>query len=204
MNRRVRTRIFIGMDTSTAANDVATGVTIDSGNGDRSIIAARDGDVGAFEALMNAGLARTYRMATAILGSEPDARDAVQDAWLAAWRRLPSLVDPAKFDAWVDRIVINACRATLRRRRRVREVPMVHGFDAEAGSPGPDQVVARHELERAFGRLTVEQRTILVLHHLEQRPLSAIAEVLAIPVGTAKSRLHSARMALERSLEAER
>jgi RNA polymerase sigma-70 factor, ECF subfamily len=192
------------MDTTTAIDDVATGVKIAFGDEEHSIAAARDGDVLAFEALMNAGLARTYRIATAILGSEPDARDAVQDTWLAAWRQLPSLVDPAKFDAWVDRIVVNACRASLRRRARVREVPMVDGFDAEAGLPGPDQVVARQVLERAFGRLTVEQRTILVLHHLEQRPLSAIAEVLAIPVGTAKSRLHSARMALERSLEAER
>ena len=192
------------MDTTTASDDVAAGVQIAFGNGERSIAAARDGDVRAFEAIMNAGLARTYRIATAILGSEPDARDAVQDAWVAAWRQLPSLVDPGKFDAWVDRIVVNACRATLRRRARVREVPMLDGFDAEAGAPGPDQIVARHELERAFGRLTVEQRTILVLHHLEQRPLRAIAEVLSIPVGTAKSRLHSARVALERSLEAER
>jgi len=153
---------------------------------------------------MEAGLARTYRIATAVLGSEPDARDAVQEAWLAAWRQLPRLLDPTKFDAWVDRIVVNACRMSLRRRARVLEIPMADGFDQAGNVPGPEQVVAQNELEEAFGRLTVEQRTILVLHHLEGRPLSAIAEVLAIPVGTAKSRLHAARLALERSLEAER
>ena len=191
------------METTPATDDVPARMTIALDNRARSIGAARDGDVRAFEALMEAGLARTYRLATAVLGSEPDARDAVQEAWLAAWRQLPSLVDPAKFDAWVDRIVVNACRMSLRRRGRVLEIPIADGFDLEASAPGPEQVVARHELEQAFGRLTVEQRTILVLHHLEQRPLGAIAEVLAIPVGTAKSRLHTARLALERALEAE-
>ena len=81
---------------------------------------------------------------------------------------------------------------------------MPDGFDAEAPHSAPDGVAERDALDRAFGRLTVEQRTILVLHHLEGRPLSAIAAALVIPVGTAKSRLHAARAALERLLEAER
>ena len=168
------------------------------------IEAALGGDVHAFDRLVLVHLPRTYRIALAILGSEADAGDAVQETWLAAWRHLPTLRDQARFDGWLDQILVNACRTSLRRRGRVREIPMPDGFDAEAPQPSPDQVVERDALDRAFGRLTIEQRTILVLHHLERQPLSAIAATLVIPVGTAKSRLHAARAALERVLETER
>jgi RNA polymerase sigma factor (sigma-70 family) len=165
---------------------------------------ALDGDLQAFDRLVLVHLPRTYRIALAILGSEADAGDAVQEAWLAAWRQLRTLRDPARFDAWLDQILVNACRMSLRRRGRVREIRMPEGFDAEAPQAALSQVAERDALDRAFGRLTVEQRTILVLHHLERRPLSAIAAALVIPVGTAKSRLHAARAALERVLETER
>jgi RNA polymerase sigma-70 factor (ECF subfamily) len=166
--------------------------------------AALDGDVRAFDRLVLFHLPRTYRIALAILGSEADAGDAVQEAWLAAWRQLPTLRDPARFDAWLDQILVNACRMSIRRRGRVREIPMPDGFDAGAPHAALNQVAERDALDRAFGRLTVEQRTILVLHHLERQPLATIAAALVIPVGTAKSRLHAARAALERVLETER
>ena len=168
------------------------------------IEAALDGDVHAFDRLVLLHLPTTYRIALAILGSEADARDAVQEAWLAAWRQLPTLRHPARFDGWLDQILVNACRMSLRRRGRLREIRMPDGFDPEAPQAELNQVAERDVLDRAFGRLTVEQRTILVLHHLERRPLSAIAAALVIPVGTAKSRLHAARAALERILETER
>jgi RNA polymerase sigma-70 factor, ECF subfamily len=166
--------------------------------------AALDGDVDAFDRLVLLHLPRTYRMSLAILGSDADAGDAVQDAWLAAWRHLSTLRDVGLFEAWLDQIVVNACRRSVRKRNRVREIRMPDGFDPAAPQPPPDQVAEREALDRAFGRLTVEQRTILVLHHLERRPVAAIATALAIPVGTAKSRLHTARAALERLLETER
>ena len=166
--------------------------------------AALDGDLQAFDRLVVVNLPRTYRIALAILGSEADARDAVQEAWLSAWRQLPTLRDAARFDGWLDQILVNACRMSLRKRGRVREIPMPDHYDAEAPHGALDHVLERDALDRAFGRLTVEQRAILVLHHLEQRPLSAIAAALVIPVGTAKSRLHAARAALERVLETER
>lgn len=162
------------------------------------------GDDAAFEALVLDRLPRTYRMALAILGSEADARDAVQETWVSVWRRMPSLRDPARFDAWLDQILVNACRTGLRKRGRVREIALVENFDIEAPQAGPDHFTEREALQRAFDRLSVEQRSLLVLHHLERRPLTAIAEVYGIPVGTAKSRLHAARSALERALEAER
>lgn len=169
-----------------------------------SLEAAVRGDSGAFEALMTARFERTTRIALAVLGSPEDARDAVQESWLTAWRALPSLRDRHRFDAWLDRIVVNSCRMAIRRRGRVREIAISDGFEAPTGEVGPDQVTERLALEHAFDRLPVGQRAILVLHHLEQRPLAQIAEVLGIPVGTAKSRLHTARIALEHALEAER
>jgi RNA polymerase sigma-70 factor (ECF subfamily) len=165
---------------------------------------AMAGDVSAFETLLAAHIERTHRLAQAVLGSALDARDATQEAWLAAWRQLPKLRDPERFDAWLDRIVVNACRMHARSHRRLREISMPEDFEQQVAGPGPDQLAERHQLEAAFGRLDIDQRTILVLHHLEQRPVADIAEVLHIPVGTAKSRLHGARAALERALEAER
>jgi RNA polymerase sigma-70 factor (ECF subfamily) len=166
--------------------------------------AASRGDDDAFESLVRSRLERTYRIALATLGSEADARDAVQETWVAVWRHLPSLTDPSRFDSWVDSIVVNSCRMTIRKRGRIREIALVDDLDRHASGPGPDDVPERDALDRAFGRLSVEHRSILVLHHLERQPVSAIAEMLRIPVGTAKSRLFAARTALERELEAER
>ena len=168
------------------------------------IEAARRGDETAFESLVTARIERTYRIALAILGSEADARDAVQDGWVAVWRKLPSLANDDRFDAWVDSIVVNACRMTIRKRRRVREITLVEDLDRHALEPGPDQFSEREALARAFGRLSVDHRAILVLHHLEDQPVAAIAARLGVPVGTAKSRLFAARAALQQNLEAER
>jgi len=170
----------------------------------RVVRAAMGGDVGAFETLLASRLERTHCVAQAVLGSALDAGDATQEAWLAAWRQLPRLRDPERFDAWLDHIVVNACRMQARKRRHLREISLPDTFDRQGDGPGPEQLAERHLLEAAFGRLDIDQRTILVLHHLEQRPLADIAEVLHIPVGTAKSRLHAARAALERALEGER
>jgi RNA polymerase sigma-70 factor (ECF subfamily) len=170
---------------------------------------ARAGDPDAFAVLIETRLERMYRLAMAILGHDADARDAVQDAMAATWRDLPSLRDPERFGAWSDRILVNACRLTLRRRARgrVREVALHPGGDL-ADPPGlpavapPDEVTAaQDELERAFEQLSIDERALLVLHHLDELPLAAIAERLGIPVGTAKSRLHHARRALERALD---
>src|SRR6478752_5287699 len=126
----------------------------------RLIAAAQAGDRQAFDALLTARLDRTYRTARAILGNEPDARDAAQDAWLSIWRRLPDLREPAAFDGWVDRIVVNACRTRLRDRARIREIPMADGFEQADRSLGsrPEDVAEREAVERAFERLTADQR----------------------------------------------
>lgn len=138
-----------------------------------------------------------FRLSIAILGNEADARDAAQEAFVTAWRGLRSLRDAERFDAWLQRVTVNAARQTIRagRRRRVREIPSssVVALAERPADPGRDDAAV---VDAALAVLPVEQRAILVLHHLEERPLAEIAAILDVPVGTAKSRLFAARRAL--------
>lgn len=176
------------------------------------IVAARDedlveraagGDVDAFEALVAARLNRAVRTASAILGSEADAHDVVQESFVAAWRHLPKLRDLARFDAWLNRTIVNRCRDALRRRRRSREVALEGALELPSGaSPGSGDGMAA--LTVAFERLSVDHRHLLVMHHLHRVPVADLARELGIPEGTTKWRLHAARAALTRALEADR
>jgi RNA polymerase sigma-70 factor (ECF subfamily) len=140
----------------------------------------------------------------AILGHEADARDAVADSLAAIWRELPRLRDPLAYEAWTTRILVHACRRRLRRRGRERVRELALDAAGIAAVPGPaDELTGRIALERAFDRLDGDARAMLVLHHLEGRSLAELATTFRIPVGTAKSRLHAARRALERALERE-
>jgi RNA polymerase sigma-70 factor, ECF subfamily len=175
---------------------------------------ARTGDVTAFELLVDARLDRCYRLAWSILSNDADAADATQNALVSAWRDLPRLRDPGVFDGWLNRIVANAALMARRRRVRLREVSIQPAHPDDA-NPAPerrhdlrartpmDEVVDNDAIGRAFDRLRPQDRMILVLHHVEERPLAEIARSLGIPVGTAKSRLHTARGALEKAMEAE-
>ncbi len=174
---------------------------------ERSLVErAQAGDRDAFEMLVRQKVDAVYRTAYAILGSEADAQDATQETFIAAWRSLPRLREPDKFPAWLGRITTNACRMSLRHRRSVREIPMGPDDHASGASYAPPDgsVAEAQAFDRAFERLPVEQRALLVAHHLEGRSLADIAQELEVPVGTVKSRLHTARAALERSLEDER
>lgn len=166
---------------------------------------ARAGDTAAFEALLHDRMDPLFRTAWAILGSEADARDATQEACISAWRQLPRLRDADAFDAWLHRVLVNACRMALRRRGRVREVAIAPAHDrAAVGDREPASVDEADAISRAFDRLTVEHRTILVLHHLRHESVASISAALDIPPGTVKSRLHAARIALESALAGER
>jgi RNA polymerase sigma factor (sigma-70 family) len=171
---------------------------------------ARAGDRIAFERLVDRWIEPAFRTAFAILGREADARDATQDALLDAWRNIRQLRDPERFDAWLGRIHLNACRTVGRRRGRATVHELSVSFIPEPDEPaGRRQSVADEsadldELERAFERLALPMRTVLVLHHWQRRPVGEIAAVLGIPEGTVKWRLHEARAALSRALEEER
>jgi RNA polymerase sigma-70 factor, ECF subfamily len=175
---------------------------------------ARSGDAAAFGALVDTRIDRCYRLAWSILSNDADAADATQDALVSAWRQLPRLRDPAAFDGWLNRIVANAARMARRHRGRLREVS-VQPADPGAATPQPeppqdlhartemDEMVDNDAIGRAFDRLRPQDRMILALHHVEERPVAEIARSLGIPVGTAKWRLHAARTALEKAMEAE-
>ena len=145
-----------------------------------------------------------YRLSFAILGDEADALEATQESLVAAWRRLRDLRQPERLDAWLQRIVVNAARQVIRgnRRRRALEIP-ASSVVALAGSAAPSPRDDAAVLDAALATLPVEQRSILVLHHLEGRAVVELAEILAIPVGTAKSRLFAARRALAAALARE-
>jgi RNA polymerase sigma-70 factor (ECF subfamily) len=181
---------------------------------DALVLRARTGDAAAFEQLVDSRIDRCYRLAWSILSNDADAADATQNALVLAWRDLPRLRDPRVFDSWLNRIVANAALMARRRRVRLREVsiqPADAGDDGRAPEPRPDlrarthidEVVDNDAIGRAFDRLRPQDRMILALHHVEERPLAEIARSLGIPVGTVKSRLHAARGALEKAMEAE-
>jgi RNA polymerase sigma-70 factor (ECF subfamily) len=164
--------------------------------------AARRGDHEAFEALAIAAGDRLYAVARLLLRSTDLAEDAVQEALVRAWRQLPSLRDPDRFDAWLHRLVVNACadqgRQLRRRSNQVRAVPVEPSVADETGA-----VADRDELERGFERLRPEQRAVIVLHFFSGFSAAEIARTLGIPEGTARSRLQYATEALRAALEAD-
>lgn len=172
---------------------------------------AAGGDAAAFDAVLRPRLDRLFRMALAITRNEADARDAVQEACVSAWRQLPRLRQRERFDSWLAQILVNACRAHLRRQRRstVREVSVdgeVNPTETIAYATGGhgEQVAEVEAIQRAFNRLDPDTRTLLALHYQEEQPLADIARSLGQPVGTIKWRLSNARKALDRALEVER
>ena len=163
---------------------------------------ARKGDAGAFDEIARQRIDSVYRTALGILGSPADARDATQEALLSAWRSLRSLRDAERFDAWLHRITVNAARMIARKRRGVRELRLTDNADAHSGPPAIGRAA---DFDRAFEKLTVEHRALLLDHHLDGLSLRDIAARMEIPEGTVKSRLFAARQALERALhEADR
>jgi RNA polymerase sigma-70 factor (ECF subfamily) len=161
---------------------------------------ARDGDEDAFTELVDQDGDRCYAIAYRILRDVDRAKDAVQQAYLLAWRELPRLRDVERFDVWLYRLLVNACYEEARRHKRwstrVRVLPM-------EGPTAPDPMVSvdeRDALERAFARLSPEHRAVFVMHHHAGLPLATIAEIVGVPVGTVKSRLHNSIQNLRAAL----
>ena len=164
--------------------------------------AARDGEHEAFEALASAVGDRLYRIAFLILRDRQDAEDAVQEALVHAWRELPGLREPDRFEAWMHRLVVNACADKGRHQRRwSAEVRMIHAEPIT--QDGTKTVADRDQLERGFRRLKPDQRAVLVLHFYLGLSVPQIAATLGIASGTVKSRLHYATTILRGALEAD-
>lgn len=164
---------------------------------------AREGDHDAFATLLDARLARLDAAARLILRDGELARDAVQDALIRAWRDLPGLRDPERFDAWLHRLTVNTCLDLIRhRKRRVMEVelsPLHHPATDDVATSLAD----RQLLDAALARLDPGHRAVVALHYLLGMPLPEVARALGIPSGTAKSRLHYSLAAMRTHVTAE-
>ncbi len=163
---------------------------------------AQEGNREAFGALVAPLVDRLFAMAVRILGNQSDAEDAVQNALVDAWHDLPKLRDADRFQAWMYRLLVRSCYAQAGSRRRF--AARVKVLKIEPSSADSSEALAdRDQIERAFGRLTPEQRAVVVLHHYFALPLTETAEALGIPEGTARSRLHYALRALRAALESD-
>ena len=162
---------------------------------------AKRGDHDAFAMLVGGTIARLDAAARLILRDPELARDAVQEGFIRAWRYLPGLRDPDRFEAWLHRLVIHSCiDVTRRRRRRPIEVELTPIHGPSIGDIA--SVVADRELlEHALRGLDPEWRAIVVLHYFLGMPLPEVAAILRVPLGTAKSRLHRSLAAMRLAIE---
>ena len=163
---------------------------------------AQHGDEGAFEAIVEAVGDRCLAIAYRILRDVGIAEDAVQAALTTAWRQLPALRDPERFEAWLHRSLVHRCYAEAKRRGRGPNLLALASEPAFARDETLN-VEDRDQLERGFLRLSPEQRAVLVFHYYLDLPVAEVAARLGIPLGTAKSRLRYGTEALRAALEAD-
>jgi RNA polymerase sigma-70 factor, ECF subfamily len=166
---------------------------------------AKKGDKEAFASLVLAMGDRLYSVAYGILRDATRAEDAVQQAFLNAWREIPRLRDASRLEAWLFRLVVNACYTELRHTRRWQPgLRLVTDHDTGPATDDAQLSVARRdELERAFRHLSVEHRAVLVMHHYLGLSAAEIGESLRLSPGTVRSRLHYARQHMRAVIEAD-
>ncbi len=167
------------------------------------VVRAAAGDREAFAAIVRGVADRLFAVAWRVIRDADAAEDAVQAALIAAWDDLPTLRDPARFEAWAYRLTVRAAVREARRLRRPRAA--VRLIDLDGGvNPDPSGGMAdRDEVARGFAGLTPEHRAVLVLRYYVGLTIPEIAESLGIPVGTATSRLHYGLREMRAALEAD-
>jgi RNA polymerase sigma-70 factor (ECF subfamily) len=163
---------------------------------------AQRGDQAAFARLLESIDDRFHGVAYGILRDMHLAEDAVQAAMLKIWRDLPQLREPAAFDAWAYRLLVRTCQSESKQAKRWMPALALSGADPSAARDLAT-VDDRDQIERGFRHLTVQQRSIIVLHHYLDLPHEEAAEILGVSVGTARSRLSRALQALRAALESE-
>jgi len=164
---------------------------------------AMHGDEEAFDTLVGRIGDSLHSVARRILRDTTLAQDATQQALLDAWRHLPQLRDPDKFEAWTHRLLVNACYAEARRERRHRGNLRLLAHDGPSTPDSTSRIAIQDQLDRGFRQLSVEHRTVVVLvHYLGLSPTEA-AERMGTPAGTARSRLHYALQSLRAAVEAD-
>lgn len=169
----------------------------------RLVELAQGGDQDAFDALVQITGDRCLGIAFRILRDIDLAEDAVQSAYVNAWRDLRSLRDPDRFEPWLHRTLVRACYEEARQTRRFAGNVLSLPSASMSVPDGAIGVVERDQLERGIRRIPVEQRTVLVFHHYIGLTLAEIADRLGLPIGTVKSRLFYATSAMRAVIEAE-
>jgi RNA polymerase sigma-70 factor (ECF subfamily) len=167
------------------------------------VTAAQRGDADAFAALARLSADRLFAVAIRVTRDRHRAEDALQQTLIAAWKELPRLRDPERFEAWTYRLVarfaVQEARGGRRPQREIYALPQ-----HEPSQPDESAAIAlRDQLERGFERLTPEQRAVTVMHFYVGFSLAEIADTLGLPLGTVGSRLHYAKRALRAALEAD-
>jgi len=179
----------------------------DAGERDEDLVRRfLDGDAAAFGVLVERHERRVYNLALRMTGREEDAKDATQDAFLSALRKLRSFRGEAAFTTWLHRVTVNACYDLLRKRQRA---PLLHERpdDEPERRPEPtpspdhaDDTALSIDIQRALLQVPEDFRVVMILHDVQDLPHEEVAATLGIPVGTVKSRLHRGRVALARAL----
>jgi RNA polymerase sigma-70 factor (ECF subfamily) len=164
---------------------------------------AGSGDHDAFAVLVTASIGRLTAVARLIVRDHELARDAVQEAYIRAWRDLPGLRDPDRFDAWLHRLTVNACLDAVRRQRRRPIEIQIEPLELPGVGDQANRIAARDELDRGLARLSPDLRAVLVLHYYVGLSVPSLADTLGIPLGTAQSRLGRALGALRLALRPE-
>ena len=177
----------------------------------------RAGDEAAYETLLRTYSGRMLAVARRFMGSEEDAREAVQEAFVSAFRAMDRFEGDSRISTWLHRIVVNACLMKLRTRRRKPEesidelLPKFaengHLELSSAGWDGADRLIERNEtralVRQAIERLPEAYRTVLLLRDIEEFDTEQTAEALGLTRAAVKTRLHRARQALRQLLDVE-
>lgn len=164
---------------------------------------ARNGDRDAFSALAASVIDRLYATAMLILRDHSMADAATEEAIVLAWRDLPSLRDPDRFDAWMRRLLVNACRDEGRRQKRRRPEIVLRSIHEPVVNDSSAALADRDALDRGFRRLNADHRAVIVLHYYLGLSLPEVASAIGAPLGTVKSRMHHGTRALRAALEAD-
>lgn len=168
---------------------------------------AINGDNAAFEELYQLTFKTAYHEASLLLGNPSDVEDVLQNSYIKASEKLPELKNPESFESWIKSIVINECKNYIKKEKRISAPIIFLKNKAEEHSeewkqPVPQEFMEREELRKSVAdildRLSPETRACIVLFHYEDKSLNEISEILDIPLGTVKSRLHNGRKQIEK------
>ncbi|MEV7723479.1 sigma-70 family RNA polymerase sigma factor [Streptomyces sp. NPDC087917] len=169
-------------------------------------VRAAEGDEEAFEELVRGHGSAMVHLAYRLLGDRTEAEDAVQDAFISAWRKLPEFRGEAGFRTWLHRIVTNRCLNVLRARRPVTDIDDVPEPVAPEHQSSPARAAESTAAVRALGQamagLSAEQRACWVLREIEGMPYEAIAEVVGITQEAVRARVFRARRCLTEAMGA--